>query len=87
MSLNVTLYTEEDKEFRNNLVVFLRKNCNPDTSERALALAAQVVGGLLAMQDKRTMTMEMARTLVEENIILGNQQARENMKNMFGKPN
>ena len=50
----------------------LKKHCSRMPASHMLAISAQVTGMIVALQDQRTMTPEMAMTIVAENIEEGN---------------
>jgi len=50
------------------------KHADKLTALELLAVAANFVGKLVAMQDQRSVTPKMAMTIVEKNMLLGNQQ-------------
>lgn len=54
---------------------------NAMSAEEILAIAANMVGKLMAMQDQRTMTRERAFEIVAKNIETGNAQAVETTAN------
>lgn len=61
--------------FRSDAIDLLNKHAgNLDASE-TLALAAHLVGQILAMQDQRTMTSNRAMEIVARNIEIGNAEA------------
>lgn len=41
--------------------------------QRILAITSQFVGQLVALQDQRKITVDMAMQIVQENIVIGNQ--------------
>lgn len=49
-----------------------------------LAIAANVVGKIIALQDQRTMTPDKAMTIVAINIELGNQQVLDELQKSKG---
>ena len=52
-------------------------------ADELLAIAANMVGKLIALQDQRTVTPVMAMEIVARNIEIGNQQA---MAQVLGEP-
>jgi hypothetical protein len=56
-----------------DLVDLLRKHADKVSAEEMLAICANMLGKLIAMQDQRTMTRERAMQTVGANIELGNQ--------------
>lgn len=67
--------SEADKALHVDIAALIKRHLTPDTSERVLAIASQVVGQVLALQDQRTMTKKMAFDVILSNIELGNQSA------------
>ncbi len=66
--------TAADEAFRLDAMAMLQRHMTPDTKERLLAVAAQLCGQLLAMQDQRTMTPQMGVDLIWLNVQVGNHQ-------------
>ncbi len=64
--------TEADRALHDDITALIKRHLTPDTSERVLAIAAQVVGQVLAMQDQRRMTADMAMQIIQTNIETGN---------------
>lgn len=62
-----------DHVLHRDIADLIKRHLTPDTSQRVLAIAAQIVGQVLAMQDQRKMTSEMAMQIVIQNIEIGNQ--------------
>lgn len=58
--------------FRDELVELLRKHTSELDAKEVLAIAAHTVGQIIAMQDQRTMTIEIAMEIVARNIEIGN---------------
>lgn len=59
--------------FKRDLDKLLKKHLSRLPASHMLAVSAQVTGVLVALQDQRTMTPEMAMAIVAENIQVGNQ--------------
>lgn len=57
-----------------DIVALVRRNASKVTSLELLAIAANMVGKLVAMQDQRTVTPAMAMDVVARNLQAGNQQ-------------
>lgn len=57
------------------LIALVTRHAVGLTPLEILAIAANMVGKLVAMQDQRTMTPDMAMQVVAENVQRGNQQA------------
>lgn len=72
--------------FRNDMVETMRKHQHlpPD---QMLAIAAYFVGQLVALQDQRKMTPQMALAVVSENIEAGNAQAMKEVASAGGVGN
>lgn len=58
-----------------DIVALVRKHAEHLSSVEMLAIAANMLGKLLAHQDQRTMTSEVAMEIVAQNIEEGNRQA------------
>lgn len=54
------------------------------TPAEMLAIAANMVGKLVAMQDQRTMTPAVAMEIISKNIEYGNQQVIEELSKSAG---
>lgn len=52
-----------------------------------LALVSQLVGNLIALQDQRRITPEMAMIVVSQNIEVGNQEAIREVASIGGEAN
>jgi hypothetical protein len=68
-----------DNALRADICALIARHLIPDTPERCLAIAAQVVGQVLAMQDQRKMTTDQAMSIVIANIETGNQAVIANL--------
>lgn len=62
----------------------MKKHADKLTKEELLAIGANMVGKLIAMQDQRTMTRERAMAIVSRNIEQGNQQIIAALANAGG---
>jgi len=81
MSKPVTKPTELVHEVAyQELSDLLKKHAGELRSDELLAVAANMVGKLVALQDKRTVTVAQAMELVARNIQYGNQQMIEQLK-------
>jgi hypothetical protein len=58
--------------FRDDVVALLKKHAGELDASEMLALAAHMVGQIVAMQDQRVMTPAMAMEVVAQNIEQGN---------------
>ena len=74
----------QHKAFRNDLIKLLRKYTANLSAQETLALASHMVGQIIAMQDQRSITTEMALRIVRENIEQGNQEAMTELLNPRG---
>lgn len=70
--------------FYQDLIDLLRRHAGHLPAEEMLAVAANAVGKIIAMQDQRTMTRERALQIVGKNIEAGNAQALEQVSNTKG---
>jgi hypothetical protein len=66
--------TDDHEQIYQELCAIINKRVGDKSKEHVLAIAANMVGKLIAMQDQRTMTRDGALRLVMKNIELGNQQ-------------
>jgi len=75
--VKTTVRTPNDhhRQFRDELTAVLRKHASRLSAMEMLALAAHLVGQLIAMQDQRSLTPAMALKLVSDNIEQGNREA------------
>ncbi len=73
MSERVVQASPGHEAFYQDLVALLAKHGAGLPSDQMLAIAANAVGKILAMQDQRTMTSERAMQIVIRNIEAGNQ--------------
>lgn len=62
-------------DFVKDLTVLLQKHSATLSKVEVLALASNVVGKLIALQDQRTTTPEIAMNIVIANIEIGNKEA------------
>jgi hypothetical protein len=60
-----------------DLLALLRKHSDKVSDVELLAIAANMLGKILAMQDQRTMTMQRALKIIGENFEIGNQHVIE----------
>jgi hypothetical protein len=81
---NVRARREHEVAFA-DLLALLAKHADKIDAEEMLAIAANMLGKLVAMQDQRKMTREKAMNLIVENIEVGNQQAIEDLMNSKGR--
>jgi Asp-tRNA(Asn)/Glu-tRNA(Gln) amidotransferase B subunit len=64
----------------NDLVALLRKHEPKVSSLELLAIAANMVGKMVALQDQRTVTAAMAMEIVARNLEVGNQEALQQLQ-------
>ena len=67
-----------------DLGVLLSKHANSVTAAEILAIAANMVGKLIALQDQRTMSKDVAMEIVAQNIEQGNAEIIQNLQNSQG---
>ena len=69
------------------LTALLRRHGDKVTSLEMLAIAANMVGKIVAMQDQRSVTPGMAMQIVSRNLELGNQQVLQALRDAKGGMN
>lgn len=62
-----------------DMVALIRKHADKLTALELLAIGANMIGKLVAMQDQRTTTPQMAMKIVAENIEHGNKEVLERL--------
>ena len=67
-----------------DLVAVVRKHAEHLSSMEMLAIASNMLGKLVAMQDQRTVTPAMCMEIVAQNIEEGNRQAVAEVQNSKG---
>lgn len=67
-----------------DLCALLNKHADKVSGLELLAIAANMLGKLVALQDQRTVTPAMAMDVVARNLELGNQQAMEQVSSAGG---
>ena len=67
-----------------DIVALVRRHAEHLTSLEMLAIAANMLGKLVAMQDQRTVTPAMCMEIVAQNIEEGNRQAVAEVQNSKG---
>lgn len=65
----------EHQVLYSDLVALLSKYSDKMSGAEMLAVAANMLGKMVAFQDQRTMTPQQAMEIVANNITIGNQQA------------
>lgn len=83
MKASVHLAKPEHEIAYQDMIALLRRNDKLSAIEM-LAIAANMVGKLMAYQDQRTVTPKMAIRVVSENIERGNAQAIAEVANSKG---
>lgn len=68
--------TEHHQIAFQEIVALVKKHAGHLQAQEMLAIAANMVGKIIALQDQRTMTPAMAMEIVARNIEIGNEQAR-----------
>ncbi len=77
--MSIHLAKPEHEVAYQDLVVLVRKHADKLTPLELLAIGANMVGKLIAMQDQRVTTPELTLKVVEVNLERGNQQVLENL--------
>jgi septum formation topological specificity factor MinE len=85
LPIKSVLPTKADEALRDDIMALVQRHLTPDTPDRVLAIASQVVGQVLALQDQRTMTKERALQLIMANIETGNAGVIERLHNTKGR--
>lgn len=67
--------TAKHRGFRDDVIALLRKHAGDLDAKEMLALSAHLTGQIIAMQDQRTVTRELALEIVGKNIEVGNSEA------------
>ena len=70
--------------FRSDLLALLDKHAGKLDASEMLALAAHAIGQIVAFQDQRKMTPDMALSLISRNIEQGNREAMNAMSKTEG---
>lgn len=78
--MSIKMAKPEHEILYQDLVKLIRKNADKMTSEEMLAVAANMLGKLIALQDQRTMSPAQAIQIVSANIEHGNQQVITELK-------
>lgn len=84
MKTSVHKPSDAHRQFRDDLIEVLRKHGEQLSAQEMLALASHLVGQLIAMQDQRTMTRDMAMEIVVRNIEQGNQEVAAGLSTTKG---
>lgn len=67
-----------------DLVALINRHAGKVSAAELLAIAANMIGKLVALQDQRQMTPEMAMQIVSQNLELGNRQVLEQLNRSKG---
>lgn len=67
------------------IVALVRRHADKVSALEMLAIAANVVGKLVAVQDQRTTTSSKAMEIVARNLEIGNEQALQEISNSKGR--
>lgn len=70
----VVVAKKEHEVLYKDLLELLRKHAAKISSEEFLAVAANMLGKIIALQDQRTMTQKRAMEIVVKNLEFGNEQ-------------
>ncbi len=84
MSGRVIKAKPEHEATYQDMAALMRRHADAMSAEEVLAIGANMVGKLMAMQDQRTMTRERALEIVIKNIEVGNQQAVDELMRSQG---
>lgn len=76
MSERIIQANPEHEATYQELSALIGRHADKMSAEDVLAIAANMVGKLIAMQDQRTMTPKRAMDIVARNIEFGNQQVQ-----------
>lgn len=68
-----------------DLCALVKKHANKISSIELLAVAANMLGKLIALQDQRVVTPDMAMEIVRQNIEHGNKQIIDQLSNSKGE--
>lgn len=71
---------DADKALHADITALIKRHLTPDTQHRVLAIAAQVVGQVLALQDQRIPT-DVHFQVILRNIEEGNQRVIDELAN------
>jgi hypothetical protein len=75
----------EHEIFYQDLAALMGRHGDKVSAEEMLAIGANMVGKLLALQDQRTMTRDRGLEIVIQNIELGNQQVIDQLMQSKGR--
>ncbi len=83
--MSVHLAKPEHEVAYQDLVALVRKHAHELTAMELLAVAANMLGKLVAMQDQRTVMPAIAMALVAKNVEMGNQQVLDELQRSRGQ--
>ncbi len=83
--MSVHMAKPEHEVAYRDLVALVRKHADKLTAMELLAVAANMLGKLVALQDQRTITPAMAMDLVAKNVEMGNQQVLDELQHSRGR--
>lgn len=82
--MTVRIARPEHEVLFQDMVDLLRRHADQMSSEEMLAVGANMIGKLIALQDQRTMTRERALKILIANIEAGNEQVVEQLTKSEG---
>lgn len=82
--MGIKVAKPEHEVLYQDLAKLIGRHGDKVTAEEMLAIAANMLGKLLAFQDQRTMTRERGLEIIIQNIEVGNQQAIAEVSNSRG---
>lgn len=83
--MSVQMARPEHEILYQDLCKLVGRHGDKVSAPEKLAVAANMLGKLLAMQDQRTMTRELGLEIIIKNIEQGNQQAIDEVMNSRGQ--
>jgi len=83
MHTTPTTPTAEQLAYMNDLKETISRHVNLSATEM-LAVTSHFVGVLIALQDEKTVTVDMALDVVKANIEVGNKEAIADLRKTFG---
>lgn len=82
--MSIVTAKPEHEVFYQELANLLKRHADYLSALEMLAVAANMVGKIVAMQDQRTVTPEMAMQIVAHNVEAGNQQVLRSLTRESG---
>lgn len=83
--MSVHLAKPEHEATYQELIALVTRHAIGLTAAEILAIGANMVGKLVAMQDQKTMTPSMAMEIVARNVQVGNQQVLDELAKSVGR--